>query len=94
MKVTRVTPVSITPRERGVCGVFTIVLDGVLCIHRVLVINGVKGLFVSFPSTRVDDDDSKRYLDLVHPLNNTLRDHINSEVLALYRDELKTNKYE
>ena len=94
MKVTRVTPVSITPRASGICGVFTIVLDDVLCIHRVLVINGVKGLFVSFPNTRVDNAEGKRYLDLVHPLNNTLRGHINSEVLALYKDELKTNKYE
>lgn len=90
MTVTKIVTNSISPQERGVCGEFTITLDDALCIHRVLVVNGVKGLFITFPNTGEMKrfTKSKRYADLVHPTNNDLRQHIQSEVLNRYNEEI------
>lgn len=90
MKVTRVVPNSVTPQERGICGEFTVTLDDLLCIHRILVVNGEKGLFITFPN--VGDTrrgkQPKRYVDVVHPVDNSLRQHIQAEVLSRYEEEV------
>lgn len=90
MTVTRVTVNSLTPQDSGVCGEFTIVLDNELCIHKIKVINGEKGLFISFPNTggAKTMPDGKRFFDVVHPTNNSLRQSIQSEVLKCYYEEL------
>lgn len=90
MTVTKIVPNNITPRERGVCGEFTVTLDDSLCIHRILVVNGEKGLFITFPNAGETKQCSaqKRYIDIVHPTNNTLRQHIQDEVLKRYNKEI------
>ena len=94
MVVTRVTTNSITPQESGVCGEFTIVLDNSLCIHKVKVINGEKGYFISFPNIggAKNMPDGKRFFDVVHPTNNELRQDIQSKVLEQYFNEVDKNK--
>ena len=91
MIVTKIVTNSISPQERGVCGEFTVTLDDALCIHKVLVVNGSKGLLITFPNTGEMKryNRAKRYADLVHPTNNTLRQHIQTEVLKYYDDEVK-----
>lgn len=91
MIVTKIVTNSISPQEHGVCGEFTVTLDDALCIHKVLVVNGSKGLFITFPNTGEMKryNRAKRYADLVHPTNNTLRQHIQTEVLKYYNDEVK-----
>lgn len=91
MVVTKIVTNSISPQERGVCGEFTVTLDDSLCIHKVLVVNGEKGLFITFPNTGEMKRyaKAKRYADIVHPTNNSLRQHIQSEVLKQYNDEIK-----
>ena len=51
----------------------------------------MKGLFITFPNTGEMKrfTKSKRYADLVHPTNNTLRQHIQSEVLNRYNEEIQ-----
>lgn len=88
--VTKVVTNNMSPQDRGVCGEFTVTLDDSLCIHRILVVNGEKGMFITFPNAGELKHGSvpKRYIDIVHPTNNTLRQHIQDEVLKHYKDEV------
>lgn len=90
MVVTNITMQDISPKSQGVCGEFSVVLDDSLCIHKILVISGEKGLFIAFPNTGEMRryQKSKRYADIVHPTNNSLRQMIQQEVLKKYDEEL------
>lgn len=93
MLVTKMITNKLMPKPEGVfgvCGEFTIILDDVLCIHKMLVINGQKGLFVAFPN---DGDmrcntGNKKYLDIVHPTNTSLRREIENKILSHYNELL------
>ena len=91
MTVTRVVTNFVKPREQGVCGEFSIILDDSLCIHKIRVIAGQKGLFIAFPNSGSSNDEAgaRRYDDIVHPTNNFLRQAIADEVLKQYRQELE-----
>ena len=91
MVVTNIITRSIEPKEHGVCGEFSITLDDSLCIHKILVINGSKGLFIAFPHayTKEGVSDNRRFVDIVHPTENSLRQHIQTEVLTRYNEELE-----
>ena len=93
MEITKITANSITPKLNGVCGEFSVVFDDALCVHKILVVNGEKGLFVAFPNGgRIKQgsmDGRKHYLDLVHPTNNELRQHIQSKILDFYNNEVE-----
>lgn len=90
MVVTKIVTNSVAPQPLGVCGEFTVTLDDSLCIHRILVVRGEKGLFIAFPNVgeAKRGKRSKRYVDIVHPTNNTLRQHIQDEVLKRYDEEV------
>lgn len=89
MTVTKVVANSILPQDRGICGEFTVTLDDALRIHKILVVNGEKGLFVTYPNMRglKSSQKPKRYVDVVHPITETLRQHIQQEVLKRYEEE-------
>lgn len=90
MIVTAVKTNSIEPKDSGICGEFTITLDDAICIHKIYVVNGEKGLFITFPNTGEMKmyKRSKRYFDIVHPTNKTVREMIEREVLKKYHEEL------
>lgn len=90
MRVTKIVTNSVAPQARGVCGEFTVTLDDSLCIHHIRVVSGEKGMFITFPNSGEAQCSRgpKRYMDVVHPTNNTLRQHIQDEVLSRYRDEV------
>lgn len=91
MQITKIVTNNISPKESGVCGEFSITLDDSLCIHKILVVSGEKGLFVTFPNTGEMRrfSKAKRYTDIVHPTNNSLRQYIQKEVLIKYNEELE-----
>ena len=88
MKITKIVTNNIVDNDSGVCGEFSITLDDSLCIHKILVVNGKKGLFITFPNVGVGSDESgcKRYKDIVHPTNNSLRNYIQEEVIKYYKE--------
>lgn len=88
MVVTRVHIESYTPKDEGICAEVSIVLDNVLVIHKVFVINGEKGYFVSMPNTGQTKlySGQKRYDDLVHPVSKTLSEEITTAVLKAFND--------
>ena len=91
MQITKIVTNNISPKESGVCGEFSITLDDSLCIHKILVVSGEKGLFVTFPNTGEMRrfSKAKRYMDIVHPTNNSLRQYIQKEVIIKYNEELE-----
>lgn len=91
MTVTKVCIENCTPKNEGICAEVSIVLDGVLVIHKVFVINGEKGYFVAMPNTGQTKlyDNQKRYQDLVHPIVKSLSVDINTAVLDAYHDYVK-----
>lgn len=91
MQITKIVTNNISPKESGVCGEFSVTLDDSLCIHKILVVSGEKGLFITFPNTGEMRrfSKAKRYIDIVHPTNNSLRQYIQKEVLIKYNEELE-----
>lgn len=91
MQITKIVTNNISPKDSGVCGEFSVTLDDSLCIHKILVVSGEKGLFITFPNTGEMRrfSKAKRYMDIVHPTNNSLRQYIQKEVLIKYNEELE-----
>lgn len=91
MQITKIVTNNISPKESGVCAEFSVTLDDSLCIHKILVVSGEKGLFITFPNTGEMRrfSKAKRYMDIVHPTNNSLRQYIQKEVLIKYNEELE-----
>lgn len=79
---------NVEPKESGICAECTVIFDDMLCVHRISVINGNDGLFVAFPNTGAMKryKNCKRYVDIVHPVNNSARQMIQSEVLKRYNE--------
>jgi len=64
----------------------TITLDGVLVIHNAKVIHGQKGLFVAMPSRKGPEN---QHMDVVHPIDKTFRQELESTVLSAYEMAVK-----
>ncbi len=61
--------------------VASLTIDGCIAIHEIKVIE-TDHLFVAMPSRK---DESGAYHDIVHPINESARNLIESAVLAAYR---------
>lgn len=86
MKVTSVRLDNVAPKDKGICAEATITLDDSFQVHNVMVIRGNKGLFVAFPNIGVANGRKKRFIDVAHPVNENLRQHIVDEVLKAYHE--------
>lgn len=86
MQVTNIIVDKFNPQASGLCAEFTIELNNAICIHKIYVVQGKKGLFITFPNTRVSrtQDSKPKYFDIVHPTNNEVRQHIEECVLEKY----------
>lgn len=90
MKITDINFVSFDPKDLGICAEAVITLDGSLCIHKLRVISGSKGLFLAFPNIGFNiEDGTKRYRDIVHPKTKELRDYLEQEIINAYKEKLK-----
>lgn len=63
----------------------SVVLDGVLVIHGVKILVGKDHPYIAFPSRKNNED--QKYYDIVHPLNNELRNEIQTAVLEKWQEE-------
>lgn len=67
----------------------SIILDDAFVVRNLSVMNGSKGIFVSFPSQRgLDKDGNEKYYDTAFPLSADLRSEINNVVLDAYFEKL------
>lgn len=67
----------------------SITLDDAFVVSGVSVIEGSKGLFVSLPSVKGNDD---KYHDTAYPLSKELRDDINKAVMDEYMKEKELDR--
>lgn len=97
MEITNIVAHKIKPKGTGICGEFSVVFDDMLCVHHIKVIGGYKGLFIAFPNNgerEVTEDGKKRYIDVIHPMNNDFRTYIKQKILDKYEEELDKLKSE
>ncbi len=85
MEVTEVRVFPISREDERLKAFATITFDGCFIIRDVKVIDGTEGLFVAMPSKKKKDG---QYKDIAHPLNNSMREVIESAVLNEYNQEL------
>lgn len=75
--------------EKRVKAYSSVVFDECFIVRDLKVIQGDTKLFVAMPSKKMKDGS---YRDTVHPLNNDMRNKIESSVLAAYEEELNRNR--
>jgi len=83
-----ITEVRITLRDEDKLKAFAnVTFDEEFVIRGLKIINGNNGYFVSMPSRKRSDGTHQ---DICHPINNRMRQKIESAVLAAYEQELKS----
>jgi stage V sporulation protein G len=61
-----------------------IIFDSAFVIRGLKIIEGGNGLFISMPSLRRRNG---RFLDIVHPINASMRQHIEQKVFEAYKSK-------
>lgn len=78
-----ITDVRVFPVEEDKLKAYvTITLDGCFAIRDLKIIDGKDGLFVAMPSKKRKDGT---FRDIAHPVNNEMREHIESKILGEYK---------
>ncbi|MBR5974625.1 MAG: septation regulator SpoVG [Clostridiales bacterium] len=86
MEITDITIRKLT-LESKMKAVVSITFDDQFVVHDVKVIEGNHGLFIAMPSRRTQEGE---YKDIVHPINSTFRDILSEQVLAKYKEAIRS----
>ena len=84
MEITKVNVYKVEINNSNLRAFASINIDDELVIKNVKVVEGKKGLFVSYPSEKGSDGE---YYDQVYPLNKDTRDYIEETILEAYEKE-------
>ena len=88
----KITKVSVTKNDRilgdsKLKGYANITLDGEIAINNIGIIDGKDGMFLSFPSRKLNNSANAarpRYRDLAFPVKQETRDYITDAVLEVF----------
>lgn len=81
------TDIRISVRDEEKLKAFvTITFDECFVVRGVKIIHGNRGLFVAMPSRRRPDGT---FQDIAHPIQSDMRDRLEEEILAAYREALE-----
>ncbi len=86
MQVTGVKVFTVARDDERLKAFATIIFDDCFIVRDLKIIDGTEGLFVAIPSKRRKDG---QYKDVAHPLNNDMRELIESAVLIEYKEEVE-----
>lgn len=86
MEVTDITIRKLT-LESKMKAIVSITFDNQFVVHDVKVIDGNHGLFIAMPSRRTQEGE---YKDIVHPINSEFRDALSEQVLAKYKEAIRS----
>ena len=86
MEISEVRIFLVRGEEEKLKAYANITIDNTFVVTGLRIVNGEKGLFVSYPSRRMADGT---YKDIAHPLDNTTRRIIEDKVLAAYKAKLE-----
>jgi stage V sporulation protein G len=67
----------------------TVTFDDCFLVRDLKIINGKKGFFVAMPSRKMKDGTFK---DIAHPLNNAMRQQLETRVLEEYNKSIEEPK--
>ena len=81
MKITGVKVRKLSDNEK-MKAIVSVTFDDEIVIHDIKVIDNEGRLFVAMPSRRTSEG---KYLDIAHPINGTVREYLETEVLNAYR---------
>ena len=63
--------------------IVSVTFDNSLVVHDIKVIEGGDKLFVAMPSRKTPEGE---YRDIAHPINNRMRDFVQSEIIKKYEE--------
>jgi stage V sporulation protein G len=88
-----ITEVRVSPIEgdEKLKGFATVIFDNEFVVRDLKIISGQKGLFVAMPSRKMKDGSFK---DVAHPLNNEMRQKLETAVLGEYDKVMAEEKTE
>lgn len=74
--------------EKNLKAVAAITIDGVFVVHDIKIFDGEKGMFIAFPSHKVNGE----FKDIAHPLNTETRKTISNAVIKAYQKFMEKKK--
>ena len=63
----------------------SVIFDNEFVVRNMKVVEGTNGIFLCMPSRKMPDGSHK---DMVHPINHSFREYLESHVLEAYRKEI------
>lgn len=85
MEITNINVRKINQHDK-MKAVVSVTFDDLLVVHDIKVIAGAERTFIAMPSRKTNDG---RFADIVHPINQELRQRLETEVLAAYEIALE-----
>ena len=83
MKITNIKIRKVKNDTGNLKAVASIVIDNAFEIHDIRISDGIKGLFIGFPSRKFDDG---KFKDIVHPINQETRIMMQDMILTKYKE--------
>lgn len=86
MRITDISFKKVNDKFGKVKAIASIVLDDEIVIHDIKIVEGVKGIFVAMPSREKYNvfNGENRFMDIVHPINNSTRKYLTENILSSY----------
>ena len=82
MEIKNITLKSID--RKGLKAICSVNFDDLLVVHKIRLIEGKEGMFLSFPARIIGDGD---FLDIVHPIDSSFRKDITDAIVKQYKFE-------
>ena len=84
MKITDTKIFPLKRKDSKVKAFASVTLDKVICITDIRIIDGSKGLFISFPQQKGSDGE---YYDVVFPVTKEAREGFSKKILDAYKKQ-------
>lgn len=84
MKITDTKFFPIKGKDSKVKAFASVTLDKAICITGIRIIDGSKGLFISFPQQKGSDEE---YHDVVFPVTKEAREGFSKKILEAYKKQ-------
>ncbi|HHW69470.1 MAG TPA: septation regulator SpoVG [Tenericutes bacterium] len=84
MQITSVKVRKVEKDDSRMKGIASVLIDDCLAIHDIRIIDGDNGLFIAMPSRKTT---TGVYRDIVHPINQEIRDMFETIIIEEYNKE-------
>jgi len=91
MKITDVRIRQLFENRGRLKAIVSVALDDAIAVHNIKIIQGDDRLFLAMPTRQ---DVNGAFIDIVHPIDNSVRDELEGKVLNCYLAALMDFEYE